>query len=306
MQDNLRIYFGDKIKFESIIKKRGNFNCTINSDDILIDNPNASIYPIKGNIGSMSYIISAQNAYIENSIHKYHNLITTGEEYNYNDFSYCDITHTLDELKNELAEYDFLDTRVTSLEFGFNLQLDCSVKDLIEKNILLYNFKTHYVFEDKKQFILKKFKSGNHTFKIYDKGRQCRLDYELLRIELKYNFKELKKLGIYTFNDLYDPFTNYSLFKDFRNKFEKLLIVDDRFTENLTNEEIANLGNKLEYTYWKRKDFAESTKYRHKRNLLEFIKDKKLNKKFEYLQAKIIQKFSQLFKDCDGIVPVNI
>ncbi len=34
MQDNIRIFFKDKIKFESIIKKSRSFNCTINSEDI--------------------------------------------------------------------------------------------------------------------------------------------------------------------------------------------------------------------------------------------------------------------------------
>ena len=34
MQDNIRIFFKDKIKFESIIKKSRSFNCTVNSEDI--------------------------------------------------------------------------------------------------------------------------------------------------------------------------------------------------------------------------------------------------------------------------------
>ena len=40
--------------------------------------------------------------------------------------------------------------------------------------------------------------------------------------------------------------------KIFLGVYEKLIIVDYRFEENLTENEIANLGNKLEYTYWKR------------------------------------------------------
>lgn len=205
MQDNIRIYFNDKAKFESIIKQKHNFNCTIKSDDIKNGIPNLSIYPIKGKIGTMTYVISENFAFIENSIHKYHNFNVLGKEINYNDFSYCDITKALDELRNQLPEYDFLDTKITNLEFGFNLKLDHSAKDIIEKNILLYKNKTHYVFEDKKDFVLKKFKSGNHLFKIYDKGRQNGLDYELLRIELKYTSKELqaRKFGINTLYDLY-------------------------------------------------------------------------------------------------------
>ena len=36
MQDNIRIYFTEKVKFEQIIKKNYEFNCTINSNDIKI------------------------------------------------------------------------------------------------------------------------------------------------------------------------------------------------------------------------------------------------------------------------------
>ena len=308
MQDNIRIYFNDKAKFESIIKKKHNFNCTIKSDDIKNDIPYPSIYPIKGKIGTMTYVISENFAFIENSIHKYHNFNVLGKEINYNDFSYCDITKALDELRNQLPEYDFLDTKITNLEFGFNLKLEHSVKDIIEKNILLYKNKTHYVFEDKKDFVLKKFKSGNHLFKIYDKGRQNGLDYELLRIELKYTSKELqaRKFGINTLYDLYDPYKNYLLFKDFESKFEHLLIVDDRFKKNLTKEEIAYLGNKLEYTYWLRSFNSHSTKSRHKKALQELIKDKQLNTTVKYLKNKISEKFSQLFKDCEGALPISI
>lgn len=56
------------------------------------------------------------------------------------------------------------------------------MKDLIGKNILLHDFKPHYFFNDKNGFVMKKFKIGNRMLKIYDKGRQNNLPYELLRI----------------------------------------------------------------------------------------------------------------------------
>ncbi len=102
-------------------------------------------------------------------------------------------------------------------------------------------------FNDKNGFVMKKFKIGNRMLKIYDKGRQNNLPYELLRIELKYNTKQLnhKKIGIFNFFDLYDPYKNYLLFKDFLEVYEKLIIVDYRFEENLTENEIATLGNEI-------------------------------------------------------------
>lgn len=307
MQDNIRVYFNDKAKFEQIIKRNYEFNCTINSSDIKNNRVNHSIYPIKGQIGTMNYVINEKGAYIENSIHKYHNFKMIGKDINYNDFSYCDITQALDDLQNQIPEYDFTNTKITSLEFGFNLKLDRSVQEIINDNILLWNFKPHYIFEDKKEFFMKKFKMGNTIFKIYDKGAQNKLDYPLLRMEIKYNHKELKKkhLGIYTFTDLYNPKKIQLLFMDFIKRFEQLVIVDNRFTSNLSEREIEYLGNQLEYTYWNKNFGSDSTKHRYKKRFREFIQNKNLITICNYLKQKIKDKYHQLFRDCEG-VPIHI
>lgn len=307
MQDNIRIYFTDKAKFEQIIKRNYEFNCTINSSDIKNNRSNHSIYPIKGQIGTMNYVINEKGAYIENSIHKYHNYNMIGKDINYNDFSYCNLTMALDDLQNQIPEYDFTNTKITSLEFGFNLKLDRSVQEIIKNNILLWDFKPPYIFQDKKEFLMKKFKMGNATFKIYDKGAQNKLDYSLLRMEIKYNYKELKKkyLGVYTFSDLYNPKKIQLLFMDFIKRFDKLVIVDNRFTSNLSEREIEYLGNQLEYTYWNKKFGSSSTKYRYKKKFREFIQNKNLTSIYHYLKQEIQDKYYQLSKDCEG-VPIHI
>lgn len=124
-----------------------------------------------------------------------------------------------------------------------------------------------------------------------------------MRIELKYNSKELEKFGILNFCDLYEPYKNVTLFNDFL-MFDSLMIVDDRFTEGLTDTEIANLGNKLEYTFWKQDFGSDATKGRSKTRLKNYIKVKKLDKTFIYLKNMIIKKFDELFKDCDENYPI--
>lgn len=303
MQDNIRFYFTDKETFEYIIKSGYRFTCSIDSEDIKNDYT-TSIYPIKGQIGTMTFVINKNEAYIENSIHKYHNYKTIGKEINYNDFSFCNITKTLDDIQSQIPEYDFSNTKITSLEFGFNLKLEQSAKGIIQKNILLWDFKPHYVFQDTKDFVMKKFKIGNTIFKIYDKGAQNKLDYELLRMEIKYNHKQLKhkNLGIITFLDLYKPKKIELLFNDFIKRFEKLIIVDDRYTSTLSKNEIEYLGNQLEYTTWNRSFSSDSTKYRHKNKFREFIKKKNMTTTYHYLKQKIIDKYHQLFRDCEGKV----
>ena len=306
MQDNIRIYFTEKVKFEQIIKKNHDFNCTINSNDIKNDRLEHSIYPIVGQIGTLTYVITQNGAYIENSLHKYHNSNTIGQDINYNDFSYCEITQALNNLQSQIPEYDFINTKITSLEFGFNLKLERSVQDIIKNNILLWNFKPHYFFQDNKGFMMKKFKMSNSTFKIYDKGAQNNLDYPLLRIEIKYNHKQLrnKDLGIITFLDLYNPKKLQSLFLNFLKRFDQLIIVDNRFTSNLSKTEKEYLGNQLEYTYWNRNFGSDSTKNRHKKKFREFIRYNNLMATFHYLKQKITDKYHELFKDCEG-TPIN-
>ncbi|BFO65352.1 hypothetical protein [Chryseobacterium sp. KCF3-3] len=126
-----------------------------------------------------------------------------------------------------------------------------------------------------------------------------------MRIELKYNSKELEKFGILNFCDLYEPYKNVTLFNDFL-MFDSLMIVDDRFTEGLTDTEIANLGNKLEYTFWKQDFGSDATKGRSKTRLKNYIKVKKLDKTFIYLKNMIIKKFDELFKDCDENYPIVV
>lgn len=126
-------------------------------------------------------------------------------------------------------------------------------------------------------------------------------------MEIKYNYKELKKkyLGVYTFSDLYNPKKIQLLFMDFIKRFDKLVIVDNRFTSNLSEREIEYLGNQLEYTYWNKKFGSSSTKYRYKKKFREFIQNKNLTSIYHYLKQEIQDKYYQLSKDCEG-VPIHI
>ncbi len=45
------------------------------------------------------------------------------------------------------------------------------------------------------------------------------------------------------------------------------MIVDYRFTEGFNDIEIANLGNKLEYSFWKQDFGSDATKRRNKTKL---------------------------------------
>lgn len=304
MNDNIKIHFNNVKEFEKMIKQSRNFEVTMKSEEIINDTPNASIYPMKGRIGNFIYKIHKSSAYLENSIHKYYNLINLGEETNYNDFTFCQLTQALEDLRNEIPDYDFAKTRITKLEYGFNLKINKSASELINKNILLYRFKPHNIFEGRKGYTMKKFKSGSHTIKIYDKKAESNLDYELLRCELVLNTRELKKLKIDSFLDLYDPIKQLEIFNFFRSCYSKLLVVDNRFTAGLSDEQIDSLGNKLEPTYYLRDDVSSKTIYRQKKKLEDYIKTQKLDKTKNYLMKMIDNKFNELFKDCDGNTPI--
>lgn len=295
MIDNLRVYFGDREEIENFVLGKNNHKCSF-------DNEIKSLtYPLKYSIGNLIIVVWENCAYMENSIHKFYNKSTSGSATNFNDLSFYKLTTALDMVVNELDGYNFNNTKISNLEFGFNLKTSKPAAEIICKNILLHKYKTARVHEDEKKFSLKRFKSGNYEFKIYDKALESDLKYNLIRIEIIFKAKELKRLDIINICDLYEPKKIKKLFSDFLHKFNHLVIVDDRFNNDLNVSEVASLGNILEPSYWKQNFGCNKTKTRKYRKLKEYVVKKKLNNTSNYLREKLQQKFNEIFIDCESI-----
>lgn len=205
------------------------------------------IYPKRGKLKNIDISISEKKAYISGSIHKFSNMYGGGDEQNYNDFSYCEFKYAINKLCNDL-HINSKETKITNLEFGFNLEVNENPKYLIEDNLLMFDFKDHnrnQKFGGRGDF--KEFEKSDYSIKVYNKSKQSKIiGKNILRIELKISKpRYLEKFGIWNLEDLNEQSFEI-LHKDFLKNFEKLIIIDSSTPCNRprTDDEIY-------LVYWK-------------------------------------------------------
>lgn len=222
----------DLIKFEVLNKSLFEYNLQTKTDIKLVskfDIKTGDIqdYPKKANLKNFQISITENKAYINGSIHKFSNLVRGFNDQNYNDFSYCEFQSSLKLLCESLL-IDPQETKITNMEFGFNLEVDEDPKHMIENNLLMFDFKEpnrNQKYRGRGDF--KEFEMSDYSIKIYNKSKQYKFkNKNILRIELKISKpRYLQKLGIWNLNDL-DEKMFKTIYKDFLKHFNKLLIVD--------------------------------------------------------------------------------
>lgn len=247
MIDNVKLFVKDKHRFENHIINNGliELKSTINYVTGEINE-----YPKKGNNLNLNVNITQNQATILGSIHKYDNIVEERGNHNYNDFSFCQIQQVIRELTEKYKIKN--DTSITNLEFGFNLVVEKDPKLIIDTNLLMNNFKSpnkNLKFLGRGDY--KEFQLTDYNIKFYNKSKQYKLGTHVLRIELKIiRSRMLKKLGIFSLEELLEKETYYRLFEDFIEKFEGLMIVDE-FDADLVPEKDYN--RLIKYTnpnYW--------------------------------------------------------
>lgn len=225
MIDNVKFFVTNKDEFEQNVCKKANIDFkashSIITGEILE-------YPKKGKFHNIDVVITPTGAYLNGSLHKLYNCLETGEEHNYNDFYYCDLIDVLDVLQAKLG-IDRKQTKITNLEFGFNILVDKDAKDIIDKNVLMFNQNVHskYLqFGGKGDY--KEFQVTDYSIKIYNKAKQYSQKEYILRVEIKITKKRiLERLGIFNLNDLKNKEKLKSLYDFFIDKIKRLQIIDE-------------------------------------------------------------------------------
>jgi hypothetical protein len=297
MIDFIKIFTKDKDNLEQNIKQNKNLVTTY-----VLDYRTGQIcYPCRSYQNTMEARITNKIGYIKNSLHKYHNDKKGLNPQNYSDFTYCNLCESI-----SMLEIDFRisspDFGMTNLEFGLNINVSQSAKDIIDKHLLMYNFEEfnqYDTFQGKGSY--KQYNSSDYYIKCYDKGLQYNLSKHLLRFEIKIlKSRMLNKLGIYNLADCKNKQTLKVLFTLFMEKFENMIIVDD-IPETLKldpkDQYIINMGKSS--IHWKElKQKKSKTHYYEKR--LEFIglleKYNLLNIKYE-MKSTLIKKFELLISN---------
>ncbi|MFV8368647.1 hypothetical protein [Flavobacterium sp. LB2R40] len=178
--------------------------------------------------------------------------------HNANDFQIADCINTILELKSTF-EIDLKSLKVVNIEFGINVLSPICIKKLIA--YLLYQERNEFKTVPGLAFCKMSFKSKSDgtvnkykIFKAYAKGIQFPefADIDTFRIEIKSReSKYVKKLGIYTANDL----LNFDCYLNMSNKlleeWKKVLLIDNVTDfSNLTTNEQAKIKEYLNSITW--------------------------------------------------------
>ena len=170
---------------------------------------------------------------IRGSLHKNHYKGENWQPFKFSDLQY-QIRHICTSLFIEPES-----ARISGLEFGVNIVTPFNVKAFLDNNVIDYK---HKVFEN-----YKRDKNGlelglhcifsQYEIKLYNKGKQNKLDYNLMRFEKKCKkMQVLKKMGILYLSDLLDKAKVYSLKPILLRAWNDILIFDIEDSEMLSIE----------------------------------------------------------------------
>jgi hypothetical protein len=215
----------------------------------------------KLNVNSTSYYLN-----IRGSLHKNHFNGKNYQLFNYSDLQY-QIRHICKSLFIEPEN-----ARISGLEFGVNLVTPFNVKAFLDNNVLDFKGKRFDKYlPDKRGLGLGLFcPLSQYQIKLYDKGAQNKLDYNLMRFEKKcLRMQVLKKLKIINLSDLLDKAKVYSLKPMLLRAWNDVLIYDIEDSEMLSieisDDDKRFLSDGRSEIYWQKIKEASLNSYNYKR-----------------------------------------
>jgi ferredoxin-fold anticodon binding domain-containing protein len=298
MIDNIRTFVINKHRFENHIEDNNLMDLTSKLNMITGE---LMEYPKKGKVLNLEVNITPLSASIIGSIHKYKNLLEDNGNQNYDDFNFCQIQETIGGL---IKKFNIQrDTKLTNLEFGFNIAVSKDPQIIMDNNVLMNNFKApnrNEKFNGKGDY--KEFKLTDYRIKIYNKSKQFNIEANVLRVELKIVKKRLlNSLGIHCLEDLLDKEALRSLFKLFIEHFEGINIVDYFEQEKVPEKDRNKLNRYMSPIYWIRIKSEKSPKQISglKTDFTNLLNKYKLLKMKNEIREKLNAKFIELLdSDC--------
>jgi len=296
MIDNIKFKVLEKEVLESHIKKNKIIDL---KTSLNLFTGEESSCPLIGKYFNLDIVIACKGAYIKGSVHKMKNLLNGMQSQNYNDLTFCSASESI----RHLIETFGLNqkTSLTNLEFGLNIRLSQNPQNVLDYNLLMYDFGAHnkdLKFRGKGDY--KEFQKTDYYIKIYNKSKQYKLYNNILRIEMKIISKrKLQKLGIFSLEDLENESIIRNLYSFLWNELHKLTIVDDFTHMDLPFEDLNNLNLYTNPNYWKklRRDRSFKVVNNRKQKLQYLITKYGLDSVKKEILKNISEKFAQMI-DC--------
>lgn len=296
MIDFIRIFYPDKEKLEQALLDKNSFS---DVDAVYGIHSEKVKYPFTTNLGSLNIGVSEKSGYVKNSIHKLFNSLFSEKEHNYNDFTYSSICYTIDYIIKKVVDSD--STKLTQLEFGFNLEIDDIPETVVMRNFLMHQYKGGYVIDYQDKGKLKQFVHSKYIIKVYDKSKQFELDNNIIRIEIKFKkASEYKYLGVYYITDLKKKNVLRKLFLYLIKRYDELIIVDNFDSYSIADKKDYNLlsiyANPIYWTQEIKRKHPEF-RARHKKQFEKLLIKNDLLKTKSHIRNLLVKKFIQLINN---------
>jgi len=170
-------------------------------------------------------------------------------------FYLVNVKNEIDMLCNAL-KIDKSKTKIDSLEFGVNIELDYKPFNFLKKHLINYkcNSFNQYSSDNKNKTIGFVCERTQYHVKCYDKGLQFDLDKNLMRFELKFKkMQKLKNIGIMYLDDLLKSEIHLKLKELLIKAWNNILLSEPIQTENEVLTELQKTllvkGDNTKYWY---------------------------------------------------------
>lgn len=236
----------------------------------------------------LTVIIRSKSICISGSLHYFYN----DGIHNYNDFTYSNLIYTLNKIES-LFGIDLSKFNLKNIEVGVNICLPFRTSFVLNNTLFhgIKRFKDEKVNKGKGNYRVAT--HDRYTIKIYDKGLQFSLPYDLLRFEIHFSrMADLKKYGITTLNDLRDRTNLGYLKKELLNKFDEVFLFDWTIDESMIKPLPKDFYKWRLPSYWI-DELNKSNRLKRKKAYSKIIGEYS-NKMKELIRGLIEQKINEL------------
>ncbi len=249
MIDFVRSYHKNKVKFELWVLGTNKFDEITRINNVI----NASNdYPIRASVKGLTVEIDEYKAYINCWIKVFHNsLLTRAWLSTYNNIYYSQLCLSIDRTFPFMLNES--ETKVSQIQIGFSIPTNKVGCDIINKNILMFNYKyyNHNLIKSKKR-VVKKFVYTNFHFTIYaDKHNLSISNFIKIELKLIKSVEFRSKSGLLNINQLRNKELLELLFSLLLKRFKELTIVDSIENYNLFEDNDKKLMQEfMTHDYW--------------------------------------------------------
>jgi len=182
---------------------------------------------------------------VKGSIHKMFNQGI----HNYDSFGLSSIHLALYELADKLSILT-QHAKLKNIEFGVNLKIGIGSGSIL--NSIIFHKSKKFTYREERNMKYMECCHGQYYIKVYDKGLQHGLDYQVLRFEVKYiKMEKINAMGIKYLSDILNPKKLERLQEELFRVFDEILMGDiSSKPEGLTVKEQLLFANGHNSSYW--------------------------------------------------------